>query len=177
MHYAAIVGGLAEGGEGENEHEVEVQEVAPGQYRVHLGGRWIEVDARATSASTLSFMMDNHTYNIEFEKNPAGGENLLVRGHVVHVEVLDLRKMRLRKVQAQAGGAEGPTTIASPMPGKVVAVLVEEGQQVVKGQGLVVVEAMKMENELKAPRDGVVKNLSATVGSPVDGGAALCVVE
>ena len=175
MHYAAIVGGLQEGAD--NEHEVEVLEVTPGQYRLHLGGRWIEVDVRATADSTMSFLMDNHAYNIEFEKNPTGGENLLVRGHVVHVEVLDLRKMRLRKVQAHGGGPEGPATIASPMPGKVVAVLVEEGQQVVKGQGLVVVEAMKMENELKAPRDGVVKNLAAQVGSPVNGGAALCVVE
>ena len=175
MHYAAIVGGLEEGAE--NEYEVEVLEVAPGQYRLHLGGRWIDVDARATSGSTMSFLMDNHAYNIEFERNPAGGENLLVRGQVVHVEVLDLRKMRLRKVQAHAGGHDGPATIASPMPGKVVAVLVEEGQQVVKGQGLVVVEAMKMENELKAPRDGVVKDLAAAVGSAVDGGAPLCVVE
>ena len=72
---------------------------------------------------------------------------------------------------------EGPAVISSPMPGKVVAVLVEEGQEVEEGQGLVVVEAMKMENELQSPRAGVVKGLSAEEGVAVDGGASLCTIE
>ncbi len=75
------------------------------------------------------------------------------------------------------GGVDGPAEIAAPMPGKIVAILVEEGQQVEEGQGLVVVEAMKMENELKSPRAGVVKNLTAQKDATVESGLVLCVIE
>jgi biotin carboxyl carrier protein len=169
MHYAAIVGG--------DEREVEIVELSPGHYRITMGGRAMDVEVRAISERTLSLVLDNHAFDVELEKDPARGENLLVRGHVVNVEVLDLRRLRLRKVQAAHGGDTGPLNIASPMPGKVVAVLVKEGQTVEQGQGLVVVEAMKMENELKAPRAGVVTQLSALEGSAVESGATLCVVE
>jgi biotin carboxyl carrier protein len=129
------------------------------------------------SDTTLSLLVDDRSYDIESERLADGGQNLLVRGHVVHVDVLDLRKVRLRRVQEATGADTGPAKITSPMPGKVVAVLVKEGDTVAAGQGLLVVEAMKMENELKAPRAGVVKNLTATEGTPVDGGTTLCVIE
>lgn len=170
MHYAAIIEG--------QEREVEVIEVSPGHYRLEMEGRTLKADVQMISESTISLVLDNEVYDIEFEKNPAGGgENLLVRGNVVNVEVLDLRRMRLRKLQATTAGPEGPATIASPMPGKVVAVLVKEGDAVEAGQGLLVVEAMKMENELRAPKAGVVQNLVAQEGSAVEGGVALCVIE
>ncbi len=169
MHYAAIVEG--------QEHEVEIIEVSPGSYEIAMDGKKLSIDVRSVGPTTMSFLLNNHAYNIEFEKNPEGGGNLLVRGHVISVEVVDLRTLRLRKVRPAADADDGPATIASPMPGKVVAVLVKEGQEVAEGDGLVVVEAMKMENELKAPRAGVVKDLIAIEGAPVDGGATLCVVE
>jgi len=168
MHYAAIHDG--------EEREVEIIEVSPGRYTIRMNGRELEVDVHAVSETTLSFILNNHAYNIEFESNPGGGENLLIRGHVLHVEVLDLRKMRLRKVEAAHGGPDGPVRITSPMPGKVVSVLVAEGEEVEEGQGLVVIEAMKMENELRAPRAGVVQELTAQEGQAVDGGATLCVI-
>ena len=169
MHYAAIVG--------DEEHEVEIIEVSPGSYEIAMDGKKMSIDVRSVAPTSMSFLLDNHAYNIEFEKSRQGGENLLVRGHVISVEVVDLRTLRLRRVRPATGSNDGPATIASPMPGKVVAVLVKEGQQVAQGDGLVVVEAMKMENELKAPRAGTVKDLIATEGAPVDGGATLCVVE
>ena len=82
-----------------------------------------------------------------------------------------------RRNPAGAEGAAGPTAIKSPMPGKVVSVLVQDGQEVKKGDGLVVVEAMKMENELKSPKDGIVKEITAVEGAAVDGGVCLCIVE
>lgn len=169
MQYVAIVNG--------NERNIEIVEVGHERYRVTMDGRAMEVDARALNDTTLSVLLDDHAYNIESERTADGAQNLLVRGEVVNVEVLDLRKVRLRKVQESAAGEGGPVEITSPMPGKVVAVLVKDGQEVAEGQGLMVVEAMKMENELRAPRAGVVKNLKAKEGAAVDGGAVLCVVE
>ncbi len=169
MQYVAIVNG--------SERNIEIVEVGHERYRVTMDGRAMEVDARALNDTTLSVLLDDHAYNIESERTADGAQNLLVRGEVVNVEVLDLRKVRLRKVQESAAGEGGPVEITSPLPGMVVAVLVKDGQEVAEGQGLMVVEAMKMENELRAPRAGVVKNLKAKEGAAVDGGAVLCVVE
>lgn len=169
MHYVALVNG--------EEKEVEINEVAPDRYQIYIDGRHFDVDARAVSDTTLSMIVNNEAFNIESERDPNGGDNLLLRGHVFHVEVLDLRRMRLRKAQQAVGGPDGPVEITAPMPGKIVAVHVRDGQEVQEGQGLVVVEAMKMENELRAPKAGVVRNLRAQEGSAVDGGTVLCVVE
>jgi biotin carboxyl carrier protein len=72
--------------------------------------------------------------------------------------------------------AAGPARLAAPMPGKIVRLLAEVGQQVVAGQGLVVMEAMKMENELASPRDGRVHELAVREGQAVEAGALLAVV-
>ncbi len=143
MQYAAIVNGEA--------REVDVIESSPDRFRVEMNGRTFEVDLRALNDTTLSVVIDEQAYDIQLEAHPKGGQAMLVRGEIVQVEVLDLRKMRLREAQAASAGPEGPAIILCPMPGKIVAVLVEEGQEVAEGDGLVVVEAMKMENELKSP--------------------------
>ncbi len=180
MHYATIF-------EGE-ECEVEVLEVSPGNYDViisatggHEGdGEHIRVNARRVKNTTWSFIIDDHAYNIEFEQDPtqeSKSENLLLRGETLAIEVLDLRNLRLRASQALSDGDSGPAEIKSPMPGKIVAVLVEEGQEVSEGTGLVVIEAMKMENELKAPKAGTVRHLDLQEGFSVEGGTVLCVVE
>ena len=168
MHYVALMDG--------REYEVEVTEIAAHRYRVVVDGKTLDVDAAVVGETTLSLIHEGRAYTIESERREEGGENLLVRGHIVPVEVLDLRRMRLRQAQASTLGADGPVEIRSPMPGKVVAVLVQEGAEVQEGQGLVVVEAMKMENELRSPRAGVVQRLTAREGEAVDGGAVLCVV-
>jgi biotin carboxyl carrier protein len=100
---------------------------------------------------------------------------VLVDGQVHALELLDERKLRMRR----AGGKfslEGPQRIDAPMPGKIVRVLVKQGEAVAEGQGLVVVEAMKMENELKSPKAGTVAELHAVEGAAVESGAKLLVV-
>jgi biotin carboxyl carrier protein len=169
MHYVALLDG--------EERQIEIVELTPGQFRITMDGRALEVDSRGVSDTTQSLLHGTQAYNIEAEKNPEGGENVLVRGHIVTVEVLDLRTLNLRKAQEVIAGPEGPAAITAPMPGKVVAVLVEEGQEVTAGQGLVVVEAMKMENEIKAPRAGKVKHLKVEAGAAIESGVALCVIE
>ena len=169
MNYVALVNG--------EERQVEITELSAGQFQIIMEGRTLTVDSREVSDWTQSLLCGAQAFNIEAEKNPNGGENVLVRGHILTVEVLDLRTLSLRKAQEVVPGLDGPAAITAPMPGRVVAVLVEEGQQVIEGQGLVVVEAMKMQNEIKAPRAGQVKNLKVEAGATVESGVPLCIVE
>ncbi|MEM6531539.1 MAG: biotin/lipoyl-containing protein [Myxococcota bacterium] len=169
MHYVAIVNG--------EEKQVEIVEVAPDRYRLTIDGRVLELDARHTDDTSMSLLVDHHAFGVESERVNQSEQNLKIKGEVVSVEVLDLRRVQLRRSQESMGGLDGPTEISSPMPGKVVAVLVKDGDEVTEGQGLVVVEAMKMENELRSPKNGVVQSVKAAEGDAVDGGAVLCVVE
>ena len=111
------------------------------------------------------------------EADPFDGRvNVLVRDRVYHLEVLDARRVRMR----DAVGTEDETAAGSvhaPMPGKVLRYLVKSGDRVKAGQGLVVVEAMKMENELAAAGDGKVESLHVEVGSNVDKGALLVTLQ
>ena len=101
---------------------------------------------------------------------------VLVNNQVLRIDVADERRRRLRAASA-AFSAEGKQTIVAPMPGKVVKVLIKVGDEVKEGQGLVVVEAMKMENELKSPKAGKVVELTAKEGIAVEMNAKLAVVE
>jgi biotin carboxyl carrier protein len=92
------------------------------------------------------------------------------------VGVADRRRGRDR-ARAAAGAADGPARLLAPMAGRVVRVLVAAGQAVRAGQGVVVVEAMKMENELRAPRGGVIADVPVREGASVDAGAVLVVIE
>jgi biotin carboxyl carrier protein len=132
--------------------EASLVEVEPGIYSVLLSGRSYEV------------------------KVVAGAEGLYVdlEGHRSVVEVRDPRSM----TKGSRGGAgEGRQTVSAPMPGKVVRVMVQEGDRVEAGDGLVVVEAMKMQNELKAPKSGTVVQLKAVAGATVVLGEMLVVIE
>src|SRR3954469_24521672 len=84
---------------------------------------------------------------------------------------------RLRSASGAGGHGEGSARMIAPMPGKVVRVLVEAGQEVAAGDGIVVVEAMKMQNEMKSPKQGKVAALSVEVGATVNGGDLLAVIE
>jgi biotin carboxyl carrier protein len=101
---------------------------------------------------------------------------VLLKNQVFRIDVADERSRRLRAVAA-GFTAEGPQTIVAPMPGKVVKILVNVGDEVQEGQGLVVVEAMKMENELKSPKAGKIASITAKEGTAVEMNAKLMVVE
>jgi biotin carboxyl carrier protein len=101
--------------------------------------------------------------------------SVAIAGHSLPVEVAEARLDT-----AAAGGraaATGPVMLRAPMPGRVVKLLVKAGDSVKAGQGVLVVEAMKMENELKAPRDGVVKQFHAAEGAAVEAGEDLARIE
>ena len=91
------------------------------------------------------------------------------------VEIRDPRSLRARKGGAQ--DEQGPRKIVAPMPGRVVRLLVAEQEEVEAGQGIIVIEAMKMQNEIKSPKKGVVKKIMAAAGAAVNAGDVLAIVE
>jgi len=90
---------------------------------------------------------------------------------------VSLSDRRDRRAGAQANAASGPAEVRSQMPGKIIKLLVEPGSAVKAGQGLLVVEAMKMQNEMKSPKDGVVAKIQGYEGATVNAGETLVVIE
>ena len=169
MRYFATVRGRKE------QVPIDVERLADGRYALTLDGKRHEVDALRLDHGAVSMIVDGESYSVEFEE--AGDEIAVqVKNQITWVDVADERKLRLRAGRA-GFAAEGRQVILAPMPGKVVKVLVKLGDDVKEGQGLVVVEAMKMENELKSPKAGKIVELPAREGSPVETNARLVVVE
>ncbi len=106
-----------------------------------------------------------------------GAYTLWIDGHRFVVEALDERTRAIRDLTAAAAGHTGPKPLVAPMPGLIVRVHVAVGEQVEVGRPLVAMEAMKMENELRAPSAGVVKAIAVIPGQPVEKGAVLVELE
>jgi biotin carboxyl carrier protein len=100
---------------------------------------------------------------------------VVINGHRYGFEVEDPRSLQGRR--GVGGTAQGPRPVKAPMPGRVVRLLVEVGDEVVEGQGVVVIEAMKMQNELKASKAGRVARVGVLVGDTVGSGDVLVVIE
>jgi len=155
-------------------HTLNLNKDDGGRWLCRLGGREMIVDAITVRSNALSAVVDGKAYEIWRETR--GGETWLWIGGVRHrVEVNDLRSLRGRR--GSAGTEKGPQKITAPMPGKVVRLLVEEAASVEMGQGVVVVEAMKMQNEIKSPKKGTVKKLNAVIGAAVNAGDVLAIIE
>jgi biotin carboxyl carrier protein len=167
--YVALLDG------GKREESIDVKRIGPGLYEVRLRGRAHVVDAYKHDYGTLSLLVDTRSYSAMLDER---GARVNVRLHhtVFPLELLDERRLRLRRAAGKFT-VEGRQTIASPMPGKVTKVLVRPGDEVKEGQGLVVVEAMKMENELRSPKAGKVIEVLVKEGQAVEGNARLCTVE
>jgi biotin carboxyl carrier protein len=118
------------------------------------------------------------SHEISIVEQPGTGQVAVhVNGRVVAAAAGTARGSWARRAHEAGGPGQGPQRILAPMPGKVVKVLVQRGSQVAARQGVVIVEAMKMENELRAPRAGVVSDVKIVEGSSVEAGAVLVVIE
>jgi len=142
-----------------------------GRYTVALDGVAMEVDLVETGRSFASLLVGGESHEVAIEKRP--------EGYVVHFPA-DAVAVALaesaRGAVAAAARPSGPARLTAPMPGRVVRVLREPGAEVAAGDGLVVIEAMKMENELKSPRAGRVQEVAVREGQAVEAGALLLVV-
>jgi biotin carboxyl carrier protein len=140
-----------------------------------LDGEPVEVDVVEVATGTYSILLGGLSYEIRVRPNGSGGLVVQAGAEEIPVEIYDPRAWRGRR--AAAGfAAEGRQQIAAPMPGKVVRVLVKQGDEVEAGQGVVVVEAMKMQNEIRSPKAGTVERLHVAEGQAVNAGDVLAIV-
>jgi biotin carboxyl carrier protein len=145
-----------------------------GNWLCHLDGREIEVDPVLLRQNVLSLIIGGVSYEVKRELT-ASDTHLWIGGARYQTELHDPRS--LRSYRAESGAAAGKKKIIAPMPGKVVRVLVKEKMEVQAGQGVVVVEAMKMQNELKSPKQGIVQKVMVAEGASVKAGDVLLIVE
>jgi len=160
---------------GEKTYTVEIEEVGKSLYRVSVDGSEFLVDGEKTGFTNYSLIVDNRSFEVEVDVKE-DEYRVLVDGRNYHIDLIDERRVRLGGLQAGIQ-LQGRQNVSVPMPGKIIAVLVSEGDTVEKGQGLVIVEAMKMENEVRSPIGGEVKEIRVKPGETVEGGAALVIVE
>ncbi len=136
--------------------------------RITVDGDSFEVDFQQLSeGGILSLLLNNQSLEAIVEERDGAWE-VLIRGELYSVQVQDERAFRLAKARGVVAELTGDATIKSPMPGLIIAVPVEEGQEVGKGDQIVILESMKMENELRSPRDGVVKRVYVEPGQSVE---------
>jgi len=153
-------------------HRLDLNQVE-GRWTCRLDGREIAVDAVLARPDVLSLRIDNKAYEVKCER--VGSEMHLWVGSVrFAAEVRDPRSFRGR---VRAADDHGPKKLLAPMPGRVVRVLVSQGAEVEAGTGVLVVEAMKMQNEVKSPKKGTVQKILATEGDAVNAGDVLAIVE
>jgi biotin carboxyl carrier protein len=141
---------------------------------VKLDGEPIEADALELDAHTISVLLHGESHEVRIAPAPDGALKIQTGSQEFTAEVVDPRAWSGRRHGHVE--AEGRQQIVAPMPGKVVRVLVKAGDAVESGQGLLVVEAMKMQNEIRSPKSGVVERVLATEGQPVNAGEVLCII-
>lgn len=135
-----------------------------------VDGKPITADARILQPGVMSLVIDGRQYRCVLD-----GSGVLIGGRRFEFEVSDPRSLQGRR--SAGGGAAGPRAVKAPMPGRVVRVLVAVGDDVADQQGTVVIEAMKMQNELKSPKTGRVIRVAVAEGDTVGAGDVLVVVE
>ena len=160
------------------------------RYYVTIEGREVEVDLRSDvplvdgeplegrlllvpGTPLRHLMVDGRSHTLVARRGEGGAWDLHLDGDRFEVEVMDERTRAIRAMTGQGEAARGPRPIRAPMPGLVVRVAVEPGQPVQAGQTVAIIEAMKMENDLKAEADGIVSNVLVAAGEPVEKGAVL----
>ena len=146
---------------------------AEGRWSCRLEGRELEVDAILARPDVLSLRIGNMAFEVKSER-VARDLHLWVGSTRFAVEVRDPRSLRGRM---RAGDEQGPKKIVASMPGKVVRLLVRDGDKVESGTGVAVVEAMKMQNEIKSPKKGTVQRILVMEGAAVNAGDVLAIVE
>lgn len=170
MKYDVQLASLA----GEKNRIVDLTHDASG-WHVTLDGKPVSVDAAEIAPNILSLLLDGQSFEFTVTPLPVGKLKLQSGEHEFTAEVIDPRAWSGRRHGNVE--AEGRQQIVAPMPGKVVRVLVQAGDRVEAGQGLMVVEAMKMQNEIRSPKSGTVERILAKEGQPVNAGEVLAWID
>jgi biotin carboxyl carrier protein len=167
MRYVATLAGA--------EHELEVEELSADSWRIRIGPQQFDADLRQIGPVSYSVIVDNRSFDFDVVRD---GDELIVasRGGSTRLMLVDAARRAAvgRRRERELGG---PVQLKALMPGRVVSVLVQPGEQVAADQGVLVIEAMKMENELRAPKAGTVVEVKVAAGQTVEKGDVLLVVE
>ncbi len=167
--YVALLDG------GKREETLRVERVAPGVYEVSLRGVTHRVDAFHHDHGTVSLLVDAESYSVQLDER-GNGVRVHLRDSVFPVEILDEGRARMRRPPGKLT-AEGRVALTARVAGRVVGILRVPGDAVREGEGVLVVEAMGMENEVRSPKDGKVVEIAVGVGQSVMGGAVLAMVD
>lgn len=162
--------------QGGADHEISLDRVES-SVSASVDGRTYQLQVRELGNGEYLLLKGTNVFRcrIDSKHQSRNSFEVVVRGHSYDVLIIDPK--RLRSGDTSGVQDHGTAKIVSPMPGKVVRILVEAGAKVAAGDGIVVVEAMKMQNELKSPKTGVVSAINAQVGATVTAGDVLAVIE
>lgn len=152
------------------QYEIEIQKDGS----VLINGETRHVDFLALDPSLYSVITDTTSLQVVIDEDK-GHYSIMMGGRLYEGQVLDERALLLAQRKGGLGGSSGD--VNSPMPGLIVAVPVEQGQAVKQGQTVIILESMKMQNELKAPVDGVISTIHVSAGQTVDKGAVLVTIQ
>lgn len=157
-------------------HELRIRREAERVF-AEIDGRAVEIEVREGADGGYLLIIDGRVYDCRVGQSRAQPEKaeVRVRGHLYTVGLADPR--RLRAAESAAAANDGSAQIIAQMPGKIVRVHVEAGAQVEAGDAILIVEAMKMQNEMKSPKGGTVTILNAKAGATVNAGEVLAVIE
>jgi biotin carboxyl carrier protein len=167
MSYVAMVGG--------REVRISVEELGGANYKVAIDGVEHVVDAHQVAGQLWSILYRGASFVVDVTQLPTEEYEVLIQGDCHKFTLMN--EQRRAMLRAGGKGSAGKAMVTSPMPGKVVKLLAKEGQEVEAGEGVIVVEAMKMENELKSAIAGKVKEIFVEEGQVVESGAKLLLVE
>jgi biotin carboxyl carrier protein len=167
MRYLATIDG--------HEHEIEIEELAADSFAIRFGKDSFEADLRRVGPASFSVLVGNRSFDFDVARD--GDETVVAsRTGSIRLTVADPAARRARAA-GKRREVTGRVEIRAAMPGRVINVLVSEGDQVKADQGVVVVEAMKMENEVKSPKQGKVLEVKVVAGQAVEKGQVMMVIE
>lgn len=158
---------------GDQVFEIEVN----AEDQITVNGERLSIDFRSVSGQPVYSLIVNGQSHEAYVQATEAGLEVLLQGQLHIVEVEDERQAKLRETSAGPVVHSGEFNLRAPMPGLIVAVPVVEGQAVTKGQDLVILESMKMQNELKAPRDGTIGRVRVRSGDSVEHNQVLITLE
>lgn len=160
----------------DEKHAVEIKRNGS-KLTADIDGRLYELDASEPEPNVFLFKLENKIYQIFVSPNESEGKAFSVNADNRNYDIKLYDPKRLRGSSGGGESAGGASEIRTAMPGKLVRVLVEAGAEIKKGDGVLIVEAMKMQNEMKAPKDGIVKEIRFAEGATVSAGDVLAVIE
>jgi biotin carboxyl carrier protein len=168
MRYLATIDGA--------EHEFDIEELpVAGSFQIDIGGKKFDADLRQVGRASFSVVIGKRSFDLDVVPE---GEEVVVssRSGTTRLTLEDARR-RLMGARGKAREVSGRVQMRAMMPGRVVSLLVKAGDEVAAHQGVIVVEAMKMENELKSPKAGKVTEVKVVAGQTVEKGELLVVIE